>query len=510
MKCVSCGAPIGGKTVCPKCGAAQPDPTDAVIGKIKGKCTMTNLLVVLVLLTVLVVAGAIFGALFKPAPAFGYRTGDTVVFWQGEDSVLATRGGKTVSEGDDGFAVFYAGDLSLGAYIKDGMLMLADDAGVTVTPLAAEKVLSVSDDGTAVFCRDADGRVLQYTTLTKRARTVAEQTATAYVDVLVPSPDGKCAVYSTLMFADADGDELIGRKMYFFDGTESVYIGRGAVPLSTVNGGGCIYAACDGVLYRYTKDNDEREVLGGIGGFSVLTNRDGTEILFAGEDGKWRLASPGRETVSLGVRDAEILAPEGCGKMTFDAGLLAVIRYDCSHFGDMLFRTETAVCRLGDEGLAEWFPAAAGNGVLRTEDGQYVFTAEDGVLRRRAADGSGDAFVVAEQISLYAVSPDGKTVYYTDAEKTLYVRVFDKEPRRLADDVSRLFRGADGTFWFLVDDVLYLSGNARSKKPVLSGVADVTLTDGGTVYAVTSDGLYAGSGTGVRLLAEGKFVRLPW
>ena len=507
MKCVSCGAPVGGKAVCPKCGAAQPDPTDAVIGWLKRKCTMTNLLVVLLLLTVLVVAGAVLGALFKPAPAFGYRTGDTVVFWQGDDSVLATRGGKTVSEGDGAFAVFYAGDLSLGAYSKDGMLTLADDAGVTLTPRAAKTVLCGSDDSAAVFCRDADGRVLQYTTLTKRTKTVAEQTATAYVDVLVPSPDGKCAVYSTLTVG---GEELIGRKMYFFDGTESIYIGRGVVPLSTDNTGRCIYAAGDGVLYRYTKDNDEREAIGGIGGFSVLTNRDGTEILFAGADGRWQLATPGSETVALGVPDVELLAPEGCGKMTFDAGLLTTIRYDCAHFENMLFRTETAVCRLGDEELDEWFPAAAGDSVLWSADGQFVFWTDAGTLYRREADGSGDAFVVAEQVSLYAVSSDGKTVYYTDAEKTLYVRVSGKEPRRLADDVSRLFRGADGTFWFLVDDVLYLSGNARSKKPVLSGVADVTLTEGGTVYAVTSDGLYAGSGAGVRLLAEGKFVRLPW
>ena len=503
MKCPSCGAPVGGKAVCPRCGARQPDPTDRVIGRIVKKCTMTNLLLVILCLAALVTAGALLGEWLAPAAPFGYRTGDGVTFWQGEDTALAVRGGEIISRGSEAPRVLYAGDLSLAAYISSGMLTLADNGGVTVTSLAATEVIAVSDDGAAVFCRDDAGRTVQYLTATKYTHVVSENEA---VETLIPSPDGRCAVYSTVA---GDGDDAV-RKLYFFDGRTSVcfaYFGGNALPVSTDNKGRCIYAISDGVLYRCTKNGGDRETVGAVGGTVVRTSRDATEILFTGADGLLYLAAPGKVTVSLGATAAAPVAPVGCACATFRTGGVTVIRHDCARLANLLFRTEAAVCRLSDAGLLPWLPMGADGTVVWSADEQYIFSLDDGVLTRRAAGGTGEETVIAEDAALFAVSRDGKTVYYTDSETKLYTKVGSGKPYFLADDVSRLFVAGDGTFWFLVDDVLYASANPRSKKPVLSGTADVAVTDG-AVYAAAAEGLYAGTGASLRLLASGVFVRL--
>lgn len=503
MKCPSCGASVGGRTVCPACGAVQPDPTGRSVARVKKLCTMTNLLIVSILLLILVVAGAVLGALFKPEPAFGYALGDTVTFWQSEDGYTAARAGKLLSSGtEEPYRTFCSADLGLAAYVSNGRLTLADATGVHELPISAASVFCVSRDGSSVFYRDADGQTVQYTVALRRQHVIAADTAAASVTSLVPSPDGRSAVYAVTSIGDS---AYVGSKMYFFNGSESIYIGRNAVPLATDNAGLCIYATSGGTVYRYTKENDERIPLGETLLPAAETNRDATEILFTGTDGTLLLAVPGKDTVRLAAGTCTLCEPRGCGRATVSSDTPSVVWHDFAHFSDVLYCTGAAVCRLTDGGLTEWFAAGWNSRILWSADEQYLFSLENGILVRRAADGSDDGTVLAENVTAFEISRDGKTVYYTDRAKTLYALSGSSKLRRIADDVSRIDVTGDGIFWFLVDDVWYVSVNVRSKKPVLSDVILLVKSDS-TVYAVTADGLYATGGAEITKLADGAFV----
>ncbi len=103
-----------------------------------------------------------------------------------------------------------------------------------------------------------------------------------------------------------------------------------------------------------------------------------------------------------------------------------------------------------------------------------------------------------EDITYFVVSKDQSTVYFTDADETLWVKRGNSEAVKVADDVSQIVLSADGKGLYLIADysvnhdynvnegtLCYIS-NARNAKAseIAEDVSSVDVSDFGVVYYV--------------------------
>jgi len=127
-----------------------------------------------------------------------------------------------------------------------------------------------------------------------------------------------------------------------------------------------------------------------------------------------------------------------------------------------------------------------------TEDGKYVYGVNEDTLVRIDISNGYKNETVATSVVAYTVSFDGKDVYYTDADGTLW-HVYNEKSKKIASDCNEFFIDRDGTLFFIStadnSKSLYYSRFGSSPKKIDSSenVFSLFSLDGYTYFTSYSD-----------------------
>lgn len=517
MKCIACGAegPEGAR-FCRKCGAdfsnitgegfTQPDvpqeehygeASDTELGARKSRTKPPKRVLIIAGVLVVVVAAIVLSiglGLFSSSGGKGAFPAHSIIafYLPDDDETVIVIDGVPLNKTIDG-DVYYPDDTLLPVYndnysarmfnvlsgeelyyvSTDGIIRIAD-AGYGGMFATQGKAVAFIDDAGALNVYDLD------TGRTREIDVVGDSTGYNYgyysKGVYRISPDGK-----TVAYLDQDNDLYID-----IDGKATKIDSEvdGIIGLS--NSAQYLYYTRNDSLYVSTAGSTDRQkVKSNVDSYSFcIINRKNTELIFCSDEKMYHVKGAG-EAVYLGIS-----ASYG----VYDVMPLSLSAADITGglHGTLLDRVY-----IDEDGGTLYYVSSNGesNRITReseqhyiTKDGKTLFYSRTGsVYRVRIGDNtSGDR--IAEDVTSFTVSLNGKYVYYIDRDADLYCIEGSKDARRIASDVSSIYMTHDGILLFINDDdTLYSCSNGKDYDRVADDVDSVLSTFTATYYFVEVD-----------------------
>ena len=478
------------------------------------------LMLLLGLLAVVAVSVLIF--LYRPT-AYAVRT-DSVVFLysESEDVTRIAVNGSVVGEPHAGRCTAVASDATgrRAAAVIGGTLYLVN--GRRVTPLCENAVdFFLSQNGGAVAYRTADN-LLYYCAVTREPQSfrVSKDAGDSRYCL---SPNGKELFYTYV-------EEESARIAVYSTTNHNPHFTAivGLVPVAVADDCDFLYYtdAENGTLY-YLDPVEKTPVVcyNGEGDYTLLFNRDLSELLIDAEDGT-QLWKNGQRTIipSLENRGRLRLLPNH-GAVIRDlpgASQVLVDTFEKSYYLQSgTTGGGTSLVYLGRKGkLTAIHAVAEGTVPVTTDKGVYFLSEEkrdEADVRRllyRCKHGKTEAeALIRANVTAFCVNADGSRLLYVGRENDLYsLAVGATVPKRLADDVraQTLCVTADDIFYCYLGETLYASDNGDRLRAV-RGDAEIAIADAHTAYFLVRDeggafSVYAnhrGRRSGDKLLGSG-------
>ncbi len=340
---------------------------------------------------------------------------------------------------------------------------------------------AIASNGRYVVYRIDDGRLYRYDGK-KDVGGTALSPESVEPDFVI-SPDGK----SVLFVASADGAlcVCVNTKV------SELKSGTGLLPISVSRGGKYIYAYEPDLnsIYSFVNRKNRNLLSGDIYG-DIWLNANHTEIMFdttssggfktayIAIDGNERIELCRMETASLGgtvamrpVLTASTLystALYGAG-ISVDEHRIFTCPYDTFDgrffFGNGLVRFGLGETTVDVDGVVDVSFAIA------SDSCKDLFYVDGSSLVHCKADQFPIGDVITQDCGTQLrISANGKVVWYTDADSTLYRMKLGREPVEVCGKVDSVFVMKNGAAVYLCGDGAYYSKNGKKSTSALSGI----------------------------------------
>ena len=274
------------------------------------------------------------------------------------------------------------------------------------------------------------------------------------------SPNGKCMLY-----------RVDGELWFHKDGAEDYMIADSYYTgIALSDGGKYIYIRnTDNDAIYMTKANDPEKVkLAPSGGSSVQTNADRSEILFCTDDDKAYICVKGGEKVKLLESQwCSPLYPDGTTAVKTFIGI--PLTYDTSDDCGMFYISKKLEAEKIAKGVDSEYSLDYAYGItgvriyptVKEIVGDTLYYTKSGKLYMSSASEGYEPEKIASDVINFAVTKDGKHVYYIDEENTLWCYT-GGDPKKIADDVYRFNFGTFGSSVFFLTDYADYTGTLYS------------------------------------------------
>ena len=441
-----------------------------------------------------VVAVSVLIFLYRPN-AYAART-DSVVFLysESEDATRIAVNGSVAGEAHAGRCTASASDASgrTAAAVIGGTLYLVN--GRRVTPLC-ENVTDffLSQNGNAVAYRTADD-LLYYCAVTREPQSF-RVSKDARSDRYCLSPNGKELFYTYV-------EEESARIAVYSTTNHNPHFTTaivGLVPIAVADNCEFLYYADAETGTLYYLDPTERAPVvcyGGEGEYTLLFNRDLSELLIDAEGGTQFWKNGQRTVIPLLENKAHLRLLPDHRAVTRDlpgAAQVLVDTFEKSYYLQSgTTGGGTSLVYLGRKGkLTAIHAVAEGTVPVTTDKGVYFLSEEkrdDADVRRllyRCKRGkTGAEALIRANVVAFCMNTDGSRLLYVGRENDLYsLSVGATVPKRLADDVrpETLCVTADDVFYCYLGETLYASDNGDSLRAV-RGDTQAAIADAHTAY----------------------------
>lgn len=309
---------------------------------------------------------------------------------------------------------------------------------------------------------------------------------------IVMSPNGKNLLYKT-------DDELWFHK----SGAEDYMIAKDYSAIAVSDNGKYIYIRNDETSGIYvTKANDqEKTKISSSGGYGCLLNHNRTEIVFVTDDDDAYISIKGGDRVKLGSFDwVTPIYPDNYTAVSTFIGI--PMQYETSEDSGLFYITKDLetekIAKNIDSYYYSDYTYSVSNTIiyptLQKIVGDTIYYTKSGKLYKSTASGGYEPVkLTSDTVQNFAVTGDGKRVYYIDEENTLWCSANGKDPKKIADDVYTFYLGTFGNQVFFLTDysdyagTLYRCSDGKTKTRVADDVFNVEYGNSCIIYLVIED-----------------------
>ena len=498
LKCPSCGKPFTpGEKFCGDCGAKLPEvapssvpkPPKKNLGDTVRKLPKKTLAIaggaLVVLVVVIVLIATLAGGGGNGGGKYDLIGDNALTYLENSttgEAVFVNLTGKTQSMDYDTFdECQFSLDMETAMVIIDrdvdsttgdsvGVLYVVTVEGVQeVTDEAVQAQMSA--DGSTIYYfgltdDDGFGPLYRYTVSNGKSEEVTDM-AFAYGPYAV-SPDGSAVAYV--------GDLRNGGESFetylSVNGGEGESIIRNGQALAVSNGGRHVYYADTDSETMYVLTGEEEEELGDdVEFYSLYFNRDATQLVYI-DGGRTYISTDGQAGERLnGSPFYTILMPENAVRTYINSGYgngntfigVSDFRETVWEFDDSLYLVTGTY---ETERIIRDYSACT-----MSENGRSLLILRSGELYKVNDIGNLDAFDDGEpmyddeSVYDYASTEDLETIYMVTDDYQLLYYTGNNDAERIADDCYSVYLTMDGSAYFNVDGMMYMShrGGEREK-----------------------------------------------
>lgn len=482
MFCGHCGQKVKDDVIfCPVCGTRlkpatppsqpprppkPPHPPKPPIGRI--------LKIIAVCLSVTLLVGLAFAFLPKNSGYIKIKH-DIWYFDQkdkggGTHSFIMVDGeqvGKTVDGKIVGFSDSLDGSVGICLTEESNLYVVTPEKLTLVAGDVTNAALSANGSA-VVYCTGARIATV-YSVLNGEKMKVADNA----VGGLAISPNGKSVLYTALRDPQNPSEES---SLFFYNYTRNkkMKIGNNAEPIGLSNAGRQIYyvdTAKSSLYVTDTAGNQKKLAVNVDLSDSLKFNSKMTQVVFYSEN-KWYVSVKGSEKQEMGgiIPDALsfVYAPYNESRSFIKHtvhGVEGIFIARFNRLNDLYYVGWGNVGYL-DKGWNSRVISTKTSTSYLSKGAKRLFYCEDGTLYIVEEEKSFEPVSVPTKgkIKSYAVTHNGKAVYYIDQADTLWYQKISGKPKRIAEDVQTVDITHDDYALFCIDDSIFGCKNGKGKK----------------------------------------------
>jgi hypothetical protein len=336
----------------------------------------------------------------------------------------------------------------------------------------------------------------------KSARIAGEVTAMSGSGVFYCiSPDGRSVGY----IADLDVANREFNGYLKINGSKPEKLGGNMFAMALANNGAYVYyykmdkdSGADDLSLCVRKGEEDTKLIPQTDSNTVLYfNGDYTQVLFS-YDGKTYLSRNGRDKEKIaGKAVTAVIRPQFAG----GAAHTGIESYDLKNFANVVLSMDDgSLLYVDGKGESSTVTGSYLQAAVTENGGAVFMVSTSGTLFRRPLTLDGVKEQIAGDVVSFAVTKDGRGLYYVNSDEELFFVSGSSKPKKVADDVSSsLCLTADGgTLYFFVDysgnsGTLYSSRNGGKRAKVSDDAYGVFATASGVFYCAnysSSSGTY--------------------
>ena len=404
---------------------------------------------------------------------------------ENEETVFVA-GGKMTDLKVDGeiYGVQRSMDGTVTAFVdeEDTLYVIRKNKMTKVTEEVKQFKLSV--EGTGIAYINEDGELMLYSVKKDSSSKITDE---LYNNEYTISPDGKSIAY-----AEGDYEEY---KLYVsVNGKDGEKVGNNLLPIALSNKGKFLYYLNTEKQTVYVvKSSKEPQKLASLEKFSgtMQFNADHTQVKFSLTTGTY-ISNKGKEAVKISSSTGGQFGNySDWGYVIGNSSYAETL--PIKTFAKQYFRSGDSLYYLNKRFKAiEVEDATDVRSYKMTLRGDVIYYRDKyGTLYRDTGNKANIRFKeVAESVTSYTVSSNGKFCYYKTYDGSLMCVKKAGRAKLIADDVDSYYISHDDYLFFLSDNDLFVSHNRRTKKSVETDVEEITLEiDGSYYYVEDSDEL---------------------
>jgi ribosomal protein L40E len=341
----------------------------------------------------------------------------------------------------------------------------------------------LSDNGAYIAYIDEDETLYLYQVSNGSRKKIADDINGTYVAM---SPNGKSIAYCRY-----DDEEL--RAYAYIEGKE-YDLGKNLIVQVISDGGEYMYALFnkDGdiyggssSLYMVNKKGEKGDKIASALDCIDYVNKEHTEIIFY-SDGKTYISIKGGEKQKL---SSDHLSSGTYNKIVRNLSITTGSIYivDTAHLLPGYYSGQYINAKYENEKIV---PDDARS--IKTDGNNTFYYIKSDNLYRVKSDKNAEREKIASDVAAYAVSQDGKYIYYINTDEELYCIKGNADAKKIAEDVDELRVSKDGAAFFLVDYAdhegeLYACINGKDKQKVASEVYRIIVSGDNVYYRINYD-----------------------
>lgn len=354
-----------------------------------------------------------------------------------------------------------AADLTFSMDNKIGFMLDEDD---TLYAVDSKKITKIAEN-VEEFVSSLYGKGVAYMTFDDElylydvAKDKKEKVSGDAPYNFVISPNGKTVLYNT--YEDEDSSET---KLSLYTNGKSTNLTKDLEAVAVADSAKYIYAISDeDELYTLNTKGDKNKLSNDVRRQSF--NNDYSEVLFITNDGGTYLSVKGKDKSKISSDMAYILLPSGVSSVSNS--------YNISSFKNQAFLaltdSDNVVSIVNSKGESESVVKKVSN-VSISNDGKTIFYTKNDKLYRSDLKADAEGVELVKDISSnakYAITPDGKGVYYIDDDEILRYTTNGKKNEKILDDVNSVVVTNKGVALFINDDdELYSTTNGKKASKI--------------------------------------------
>lgn len=500
MKCNNCGTENEpGTKFCVNCGAVVqadapseelPPVTEAPAKKgpdLKKIGIYAGIALAAVLVIVLLVN------LFSGSAYPQFSQGINALYMEDDEATTLLVGGKPLKTTIPGSAEVAAASLDR----KTALIVASEDDTTSLYTLVGSKLTEavkeldsrnvyLSDNG-AYYVYYADD-AMYWGKVGSKGTKVAE--SDDHPSNIALSPDGKALAYTV---SDDDG-ELEAR---LFKGKDSEKISKDLIPMVISNSGKYIYGLKqdeEGTdLYCYNPKGDGEKIAADVSNFYVLTNKDHTQLIFTGSDGKSYAVVKKGEKQKVSSSSLSMVTPDNTQVCVNGTAVV----YGVSDLRNHVFATDDGdLVYVNGKWESDKLVSNVSNGQM-SKDGKTILYLKNSKVYSIKAKKGAEGKELAEDVENAGFLPDGKSFYWEDEDGVFYFQKGTGKAKKVAEDIQNTRLTHDGYLIFQSDDEWYYSKNGGKKTKLSDEISYVSTGMDYTIYK-DEDGNYYYTAKGMK------------
>ncbi len=499
MKCNNCGTENEpGTKFCVNCGAVvQADvpseelpPVTEAPAKKGPDLKKIGIYAGIALAAVLVIV--LLANLFSGSGYPQFSQGFNALYMEDDEATTLLVGGKPLKTTIPGSAEVAAASLDR----KTALIVASEDDTASLYTLVGSKLTEAVKelDSTTVYLSDNGAYYVYYADdamywgkVGSKGTKVAE--SDDYPSNITLSPDGKALAYTV---SDDDG-ELEAR---LFKGKDSEKISKNLIPLVISNSGKYIYGLKqdEGTydLYCYNAKGEGEKISAEVSR-TVSTNKDHTQLIFTGSDGKSYAVVKKGEKQKVTSSSLWMVTPDNTQVCVNGTAVV----YGVSDLRNHVFSTgEGDLVYVNGKWEADKLVSNVSDGRMSDDGKTILYCKKDKVYSIKAKKGA-EGKELAEDVMSTRFLPDGKSFYWEDEDGVLYFQKGKGKAKKVAEDVQQTRLTHDGYLIFQSDDEWYYSKNGGKKTKLSDEISYVSTGMDYTIYK-DEDGNYYYTAKGMK------------